>query len=478
MVKLVLTAMEKTGSEAWPPLGLAYIASYLKKYLDFNNIIIVNKEKDPIRKILEQKPDIIGISAVTDEFPHAVALAKELKQKTDAQIWIGGHHISLLPKTLPDVFDLAVLYEGEETVLELMKLALAGKRLNATNLKNIKGIAYHDNGNVVVNERRELIKPIDKIPYPNRDLFKMEEDYLTPRRSYSIDKLTRATHMFTSRGCPYACVFCSSAMFWKRMIRFHSTDYVIGEINELINKYKVEAIMICDDLFASNKERLRDIVERIEKEGINKKVFFRIITRVDMIDEETCQLFKRMNAQDVTMGFESGSDKTLAYLKNNTTTVAQNQKAIDLCKKYDIGIHGYFMIGSPGETKEDMMLTYNFIKNNPIKSAVISVVTPYPGTPLWDFAKSKGMISDDMDWSLLNLHAEDPRFPLMTDTMPKEEFIEIYKMFTKLVESKTYNLKLKPKHLLSIKLWKRAIKSPRKTARYIYNIIKRKVRSN
>jgi magnesium-protoporphyrin IX monomethyl ester (oxidative) cyclase len=302
----------------------------------------------------------------------------------------------------------------------------------------------------------------------------MEDYYLTPRLTYSSIKLGRGSHMFTSRGCPFNCTFCSSALFWKRKGRIHSAKYVVGEMKEMQDKYKCEGLYICDDLFAQSTSRLKEIVELMEQENIH--LIFKIATRVDHINEERVKLFKRMNIQTVCLGFESGSQKTLDYLKKGTIRVEKSTEAIELLKKYKINIHGYFMIGAPYETKEDMLLTLKFIKENPITSMNLCVVTPYPGTELWEFAKERKLVNDDMDWSKLNLHFGDSGFIMINDQMTQEELVEMYRLIEKETTQMMHSVDFSFKQLFSFSVIKRAILQPKRAVTYLYYGIKKKVR--
>lgn len=474
---LVTTGSEKIGH---PSLGVGYLASYLRKYLKFNNIKIVDKEKNTINAILKQKPDVIGISASTHFFNEALEIARKTKKEIDIPILIGGSHITALPYSLDKDFDIAVLGEGEETMLELMQIFLDYKEFNAKNLKNVKSIAFHNNEKVVINERRPLIEPLDKIPYPARDLFKMNE-YLSPRVTFSLTKISRSTHILTSRGCPYKCIFCSSSCFWQR-IRYNSPEYIVGEIKEIRRKYNINEIAIFDDLFISDKERLKNIVELLESEGLVEKCKFRIHGRANLIDEEMCKLIDRMNVKDIAIGFESQSPKILNYLKKGTTTVEQNQRSVDLLKKSglvknDLILTGYFMIGTPNETREDMMMTLDFIKRNPIDTMEICVTTPLPGTELWEYAKQRNLVSNNMDWDKLNIKSVSGKDNIMLDeAISREEFIEICKEFNKESEKRNNAFKIKFSDLLSFGLLKFAIKNYDKSSIILYKLLKNKIR--
>lgn len=470
MLKLALT-QTGTNREGHPPLALGYLASYLRKYLNFDNIKIIDKEPNIINSFLKEKPDILGISSSTVFFNQANQIAKDVREKLDIPIVIGGPHITAIPHTLGKQFDIAVLGEGEQTTLELIQLYKDYNEFSPKKLRDITGIAFWENGKVVINERRELIKPLDIIPYPARDLFKMEEEYLVPRMTFSVTKLIRSTHMLTSRGCPYKCTFCSSSSFWK-IARFHSPEYVVGEIKHLMKEYKLKNINIFDDLFIADKERFRKIVELLEAEGIIEKCKFRILGRSNLINEESADLIKRMNIDNMAIGFESQSPKVLKYLKKGTTTVEQNQNAVRLLHKRLIDLQGLFMVGSPYETKEDMMMTLDFIRNNPFDTLEICITTPLPGTELWEYAKQKNLVNDYMDWDKLHMHPIDSGLGniILDDEVTKEEFAELFKLFTNEIE--TRQLKIKLSNLFSWKLIKLAIRNRDVTLEILKNKIK------
>jgi len=332
MTKLTLVSLQ----DSLPPLGLAYIASYLREYGDFNNTKIVsvdllhnlkNERENLDRgvvKIKKSNPDIIGISSVTQEFGIASQLARILKSVLDVPIIVGGPHITAIPYTLPESFDIAVLGEGEQTILELIKL-YEKSGFNKNQLKKIKGIAFHNSNKVYITEERELIRPLDRIPLPARDLVDMKR-FTRPRWVFGNYR-RRGTHILTSRGCPYNCVFCSTRNFW-RIPRFFSAEYVIKEIKELIEKYRVEAVTLYDDLFMANKNRIKKLAELIKEEGINEKVEFFAMARANLFNKEMAKLLKEMNFKALSFGFESMSPKILSYLKRNSVTVEQNRRAV------------------------------------------------------------------------------------------------------------------------------------------------------
>lgn len=412
----------------FPSLGLAYIASYLRRYSDFKDISIL--EGDVAYKLRKIKPDLIGISSVTQTFKEACSVARLIKSEyKNIPIIIGGHHITALPHTLPQVFDVAVLGEGEETMRQLLEV-IAKYGIQTGGLSAIEGIAFHDGDKVIINRPRKFIENLDYIPYPARDLLSN----------------IRFSSMITSRGCPYKCIFCSSVKFWGRRARFHSPEYVLNEIKELLMKYRSIHISIWDDLFIANIPRFRIICDLIEKERINKKVSFGCALRSNLVTPELCSLMKRMNIKRVSIGFESGSQKILDHLKCSSVTVEQHLKAVELCKAYGIFVTGTFMIGNPDETEEDLKETLRLIKRLKLSGGgSISLAAPLPGTDLWEYAKQKKLVSDDMDYSKIGLMStdftkpEDFRGVLLTDRIPKDIFFQVAQKLQK--ESNRYYLR-------------------------------------
>lgn len=437
---LVLFSQCREGEEK--PLGLGYISAYLKKYLNPNlNVSIKLSEctqpRIDAKRILEENPKVIGLGSQTPNYGYMVRLAALLRKETGAPIVLGGCHISMVPETIPNEIDIAVIGEGEQTMLELMKLFLAEGRFPKGKLAGIKGIAYRDSGKVKVTAKREPIVPLDRIPFPDRALFEPKGEIKENIARWGTSKVIS---MMTSRGCPYSCIFCPARAFWETY-RCFSPEYVISEMKQIIADYpNVDTIMILDDLFVANSIRLAKIVDMVTKEGINKKVRFWVHLRADKMDDKTCKLLKKMNTYHVFIGFESASPRMLKLLKNNTVTVEQNDCAYHLAKKYGFDLKGGFMIGSPTETREDMEMTYEFIRTHPMDVFGTTVTTPFPGTKIWELAEKRGLVSKDMDFDdIWNMQLVDylPNYEryskiLLTDRVSKEEFFRIYQKFMKL----------------------------------------------
>ena len=417
-----------------PPLGLASIATYLteKKVIKEKSLQILDQaiEKNVLPKIKKFKPDIIGISSMTQFYPQAIKLAKRIKTKyKKIPLVIGGIQITLKPQSFDDCFDVGVIGEGEETFLELVSHFKKNGSLQRSQLKKIPGLVFHEKDKLIQTPVRELISPLDKIPIPNWNFFSPYLRYYYKGSEPSGSKKThRSGCLMTSRGCPFRCLFCSTSVFWKKP-RYYSAKRVADEIEYLIKKFGINRITIQDDIFNFSKKRLKEIVKEMEKRKLLGKSEFGTNLRADFIDEEFCQLFKKMGGTYAFLGFESGSEKILKFLKNKTVTVKDNQKAVKLLNKYQFAIHGGIIFGSPGETKKDMEKSIQFMKwFSKFKYASRLhpyILTPYPGTKIWEIALQKGLISNKMkDWEKLDFVSSQQFFPTKVD---KSNFAKIYK---------------------------------------------------
>ncbi len=427
MKRLTLVNISKGFEQGIIPLGLTSISAYLKKYGDIQDIRLLDSNCQDIYSKFEPT-DVVGISAVTQDINNAIDFASFVKSKYSVPVILGGVHISTYRK-LPGIFDLGVIGEGEQTMLELMNLS----DFSTENLKKVKGVCYNEDGHTVFTEPRELIANLDDIPMPDRDIANL--DYYLQRRQIIPYHVGRSLTMISSRGCPFNCVFCSTRVHWKKFRGF-SAARVIEEVELLIEKYQAEIIHIFDDLFIADKKRLSEIHQAIVSHGINKKVKFMCLVRSDMLDDSTMKMLKEMNVVVTGIGMESGCEKILDYLKRRTTTIDKNRYAIELSHKYQIPTMGSFMVGNPGETEQELLKTLDFIRSfrySPYLAPLSYISTAFPGTEFWEYGKKKGINVEDIDKIVMDIPNEIIKLdgaPLLTD-IPKERFFTIIQLFAK-----------------------------------------------
>jgi len=182
---------------------------------------------------------------------------------------------------------------------------------------------------------------------------------------------------------------------------------MMEEIRSLRDQYGVRYITFHDDLFIANTKRLEAFAELVLREGLPKQGFrFSCASSATRISEETAKLLKEMNFVSISMGLESGNQEVLSRLKGRAFKVETNEAAVQTLHRHGIHPHASFILGERRETLEQMEETYEFIRRNPLSLVNIYVLTPLPGTPVWQDARERGLVSDDMDWDRLNISFE------------------------------------------------------------------------
>lgn len=391
--------------ERFSPLWPAYLAAYIEEYIgpeEFEFYLL----KGNIEKGLKLfRPHVVAISSVSANYNFAIEYAR-ITKRFSLPVIIGGIHISHMPSSLTKDMDVGCIGEGEETFLELMRFYLDFRDFSSQSLAKINGIVYRDNGKLITTPARSLLDSLDQIPHPKRSLL----GYRT------------TDTMLTARGCPYRCVFCSVSRYWKK-VRFASPEYITEEIRELIES-GVRIIKIYDDLFTFNKKRLEQVADMIAVNGFHRRARFACWCRANTVTKEVVDALKLMNVVSVELGLESGCERTLKYLKGNVT-VEENWKAIDLLKNAGIQTNATFIIGAPDETEEEVMQTYEFIKRSRLDTVTVNRLIPFPGTPVWEYASKKRLVSEDMDWSRINQ-------TILSERLSANQLLRVLKKFKRL----------------------------------------------
>src|SRR3989344_106130 len=424
-MKIALINLNRYNNGDTPPLNLISIATYLNKHLNFCDIKIfdVNFE-DVVLSVKLFDPDLIGFTAMTVDYALAIELSKKIKLFKNIPIVIGGVHISTLPISMERSFDMGIIGEGEETMLDIVKLYNKNNKFDNKTLSNVKGIIFRDSeGKLIMNKRRDPIYPLDKLPMLDKSLIdkRYMKKKVLPDGSYGI-----LAHLLTSRGCPYKCVFCSTSVFWGNKLRYHSPERIASEILDYIKNYNAKYIIIWDDLFAY-KKIIRELSDIFKKYKIKIPVTCNL--RANLVDDELCVLLKEMGVVRVCFGFESGSDRYLKYLKAGSVTLDDIHKAILTCKKHGLFIGGSLIFGGPGGKLGDMKDTLkliDFMIDNGVDNVWSFVMTPFPGTEIWEIAKKRGKVNDfQMDWSLLS-HQNMNNPTLLDDNISIDDFKSVF----------------------------------------------------
>ena len=343
--------------------------------------------------------DLIGISSITSTAPRAFQLAKKFSSM-GIPVVMGGPHATFLPEESLIYADYVVRGEGEETIIELIEHLESGIPLH-----DIKGLSYRKGDAYVHNPDRPLIQDLDSAPIPDFDLVH------NWREKTSIPILT-------SRGCPFGCRFCVVIQMFGRKYRFKSIDRVIEEIREVASKRS--HIFFVDDNFAADRERTKALLRRMIAEKIHIEWSAQI--RADVArDTELVNLMAQAGCFMVYVGFESINPQTLS-LYNKKQTVDDIVECIKTFKNASINIHGMFVLGGDADDIKTIRSTQKFAKRLDIDSVQFLMLTPIPGTPLFEELMQQGRVIHT-DWTKYDGHHAvfEPRlmtaFELHTETI-------------------------------------------------------------
>lgn len=367
------------------PLGLLSLAEYAKERIPEIEFKVIAGPIE-LHDVEEFKPDIIGFSSISQFFTLLCTSIDKVKSAfPNVSIILGGYHITYIPSNLPKNCDVGVIGEGEYTFYQLCEIWKKHKAFPKKSLAQQKGIIYYDNEKFVNNQDKNLPLAPDEIPIiKNYDIC-----------SFKIKKPIRY-HVITSRGCPYKCKFCSSAPFWGR-IRYYDPVLTVKQIEYIVETYSPYSIHIFDDLMISNKARLKEISKLIYDKGIHKKTIFECWVAGVHLDEATTQMLSQMNTKYVDIAVESGSPDIYKYLKGSWNTPNKNAEAMKRAKKHGISISISVIVGSPPEKSKDLQKTYDFLKKVPFNGGSVYLLKAFPGSYIWDYAKKRGLVSDDME---------------------------------------------------------------------------------
>jgi len=365
---------------ALPRLGSILLATILKDR-GYNTKVFIEDLVAPDWNQLEDA-DMICISAISSTATRAFQIAEKYT-KLGIPVALGGVHPTFLPDESLLYADYVVRGEGEDTLVELLEYLNAGKPLDS-----IKGLSFkNSNHEIVHNPPRELLKDLNEAPIPDFSLV------------YKWAEKAKALPIATSRGCPFACKFCSVIPMFGRQYRFKSIERVIEEL-KAASSHKGHVFFI-DDNFAANKKRTKSLLQAIIDNKI--KIEWSAQVRTDVAkDTELLDLMKKAGCFAVYIGFESINPATLS-LYNKGQGIEDIENSIRAVKSHSIRIHGMFVLGSDTDDIETIRNTATFAKKLDIDSIQFMMLTPLPGTPVFEELKSSGRLIHT-DWSKYDAH--------------------------------------------------------------------------
>jgi radical SAM superfamily enzyme YgiQ (UPF0313 family) len=399
-----------------PPLGLLYVGTYLKKYsktgphdLQILDCQLKKMDHEKLREILTaEKPDILGMTVMTFSLLTVKKAAEIIKQVNRAtKVVLGGPHVYIYPKETLAMkeIDFVVLGEGEKPFTELVD-AIDKK----DNYRHVKGLGFKNDDEIIINECNEPVSDLDSLPFPDRSLI----DY--KKYGSALAEKFPVTTMITSRGCPFQCVFCNRPHLGK-VFRCRSAKNVVEEIKECAEK-GINDVFIYDDTFTVNRQRVVDICQGLLDKKI--KISWDVRARVDTVDLQLLNLMKKAGCNRIHFGVEAGTQKVINNLKKGIT-IEKAKAAFNAAAQVGMKTLAYFMMGSPGETKEDILETIRVAKMLNPDFAHFSITTPYPATELYSLGLKTGIVSRDFWKEFAQNPTSDFTAPVWEENLKKEE---------------------------------------------------------
>lgn len=381
-----------------PPLGLGYLANAIRGK---TNVRLVDCIKDRVTTparltdiVKKFKPDVVGIQCYTFDLKFINEAFEKIKKiSKDTICVVGGPHPSTAPKETMEWFfpyaDYGFIGEAEIGFSKLVDAIST----QGYNMESIPGLIWREGAEIRINEAR-IVEDLDSLGYPAWDLIR-PQTYPECQHGAFYRKFPIAPIIVT-RGCPYSCGFCAASKISGKKIRKHSIDYIIREIKMLYDDFKIREFHIIDDNFTYNLDYAKDLLRSIIDLGLNISWATPNGVRLDKLDEEMLDLMKRSGLYLISAGIESGSDRILKLMRKGTT-VSQIRGNIRMIRRAGIEIAGFFIIGYPGETKEDIEETIRFACDLDILRANFFTYLPFPGTESFNQLKANGEL-DNVDW--------------------------------------------------------------------------------
>lgn len=362
------------------PLGLMYLAAVLRekancevKILDLR---VTNEELNVVLK--EFQPDLVGLSGVTQDEDVIFAAARTIKKyKQNLPVMLGGPHATAYYEDvlMNNDIDVVVYGEGELTVLELVEALRSGR-----DLCTVKGLALRDGTAVRLTMPREPIIDLDSMLWPAWDLIDNKLYSYNPK---ILHLRARADYMilFSSRGCPYRCSYCHN--IFGKQFRARSPENVLREVSLLYHQYGVREIEIWDDIFNLDYQRASKILDLIAASGMQLKLSFPNGVRADLLDEKILRKLKAAGTVHLAVAVETASPRLQKCIHKNLN-LKKVKENIALASRLGMMTRGFFMLGFPGETKEEMQLTFDYAISSKLHLAIFFVLNPFKGSEIYE----------------------------------------------------------------------------------------------
>lgn len=438
-MRILLVVYDNESYIHWFPQGLAYIAAVLKKAGYEVEIYNQDRHHYPEPYLTEflnkNKFDVIGVSVIAGYYQYRklLQISKAINNSKERPLYIiGGHG----PAPEPQFFlkktraDIAVIGEGERTIIELLNAVSSGKPL-----ADIKGIAFREGERVTINERRPLIEDIDSIPFPAYDSFPL--DYYRLVRMPHSDNTDFVMPLLSGRGCTFHCNFCYRM---DEGFRPRSNQGIIEEMKFLRKQYGITYIYFTDELLMSSVERTVSLCEDFIKAKL--KVKWSCNGRLNYAEPDVLKVMKESGCVFINYGIEAMDDQVLKNIKKGLTT-DKITKGIEATLNSGISPGFNIIFGNIGDNRETLDKGVDFLLkyDDGAQMRTIRPVTPYPGSPLYYHAIKNGLLKDCEDF-YENKHVNSDLLSVNFTDLTDEGFHEsLYEANSRLLEN--YYLKKK-----------------------------------
>jgi anaerobic magnesium-protoporphyrin IX monomethyl ester cyclase len=385
-----------------PPLGILSIAAVLENNGIGVEVVpadILNLSWREIRnKIRDSRPDIVGVTATTENRFQSFRLVKIAKQAFPETLTVlGGPHASMAAADclahLPEL-DLVVRGEGENTMLELCRAL--GSKPGLAALEQTPGLVLRKDGRIVSTAPRPPIDDLDTLPFPAFHLVPFE------KYNFTVDVPGQgplpAVNIMASRGCPFDCNFCATPINWGRAVRMRSPENVVREIEQHIKDHGARVIFFYDDTFNCNPRRVQEICNLIIARRLD--IFWRAEVRLDLISRPLLAKMKEAGLFHISFGLEAGSERVRNEIIDKKINIQDFHNLVGWCHELGIIPNVFFIFSHPTETWEEALETVEIIERyrGSIEST-IAILHVYPGTPLEKTAKKTGVLPKDFTWT-------------------------------------------------------------------------------
>ena len=394
-MKILLVRPDSDVSSIFPPLGLLYLAAYLRAHNGHEVRILDarNTRETPAEIAAAAKrfaADVVGISAIASDCRQAGDVAHAVKRNNPLTIVVmGGAHVTADPTyffRLPEV-DICVAGEGEITFYKLLEILPEGTR---EELKALPGVYYRNPDGSVVGTRHTYIEDLDRLPLPAWDLLDVESYFRNKKKRASANPHNYDPHclpMMTSRGCPFHCAYCHDIFGTK--VRMFSRERVLEEFDLLTRRLGAREVEIVDDLFNADLQRAGGILEA--SAGRKRRIPISLTNglRADRISDEFLNQCRSAGVYRILYAIESASPRIQKLIRKNLN-LEKAQENISKTAAKRISVGGYFMLGFPQETLEEMHLTMDFAVRSDLHTATFLILAPFPNTEIHSWAKEHG----------------------------------------------------------------------------------------